>query len=132
MQRPANHRDLACTLYGTRECVGGGTPTRGVCSVCRSYVASDKAWEAVALTVKATSKAPLPKPVPRAEWPKIARQIAWMRSEGETGIGSTLERLIGYVGGGFYKEAFKMLTGKSCGCSDRKRHLDQRYPYNQD
>lgn len=128
MQRPANHRDLACTLYGTRECVGGGTPTRGVCSVCRSYVASDKAWEAVPLAIAATSKANVPKPVPRAEWPLLARIVARLRDDTDIGIGDTIQRSLG-TAGEFYKHAYKSLTGKSCGCTDRQKYLNQLYAY---
>lgn len=63
-----------------------------------------------------------------APWPLLARVVRRLRSDGETGVGDTLKRLISYVGGEWYKAAMEAL-GRPCGCADRQRWLNQRYPY---
>ena len=91
---------------------------------------ADSGKDRVPLTLSATRKQSLQvQPVPRAEWPLLARIVAGLREESDIGIGSTLERMIASLGGEFYKAAFKTLTGKSCGCADRRKYLDERFPY---
>ena len=116
-----------CVHHHKASCVRGPrTHSPGICARCEKYTPSDR--ERVPLTIKSTSK---PQPIPRAEWPLLARVVARLKNDTDIGVGTTLERLIAHVGGEFYKTAFKSLTGRSCGCTDRRKHLDAIYSYNQ-
>lgn len=67
-----------------------------------------------------------PAPVPREQWPRVVKLIAWRRKEGEAGVGDTLARLVPQG------EAFKAFTnrhGIDCGCARRQQKLNERYPY---
>lgn len=67
-------------------------------------------------------------PLPRSEWPHHIELIAKFRSDSDVGVGDTIERSAGGVGRVF-KDWFKKVTGKPCGCSARKEMFNTRYPY---
>lgn len=71
-------------------------------------------------------------PVPRARWPKLAKAAALLANGTDAGVGDTVERVVGPVGGDAYKAWYLIVTGQPCGCGERKEALNRRYPYNQD
>ena len=66
---------------------------------------------------------PEPKPLPA--W---AKALSLLKADGEVGLGDTIERIVGPIGGEAFKKWAKS-KGFSCGCSQRKRHLNKRFPY---
>jgi len=64
-----------------------------------------------------------------AEWPAWAKAIARLKAHPDVGVGDTIARVIGPVGGDAYKVWFKRLFGKSCGCHERQADLNRSYPY---
>lgn len=67
--------------------------------------------------------------VPRERWPRRVRLLARFAKPRERGVGDTLARLLGKVGGEVWKGWYQRLTGKDCGCGDRQGRLNERYPY---
>jgi hypothetical protein len=47
----------------------------------------------------------------------------------DAGIGDTLARLAGNVGGEAFKRWYRRITGADCGCGDRQNKLNAMYPY---
>lgn len=70
----------------------------------------------------------VPQPVPRDQWPMLARVVARLATKDDRGVGDTIARNLGSFGE-WWKSAFHSLTGKSCGCTDRQAYLNARYPY---
>jgi len=68
-------------------------------------------------------------PASPADWPFWATSIARIKSPADTGVGDTIARVVGPVGGEAYKAWFKRLFGKSCGCQERQDELNRRFPY---
>lgn len=82
---------------------------------------------------ESTSK-PRPEKKPRPTWPNnvfglVARTIKLMRTPEEKGVGDTIARVIGPVGGDAYKTWFTTTFGKPCGCAERQENLNQLFPY---
>lgn len=69
-----------------------------------------------------------PAPIPRADWPILARTIARLAQPGERGVGDTIAARLG-AGGEWFKSAFVTLTGRDCGCNSRQAHANALYPY---
>lgn len=97
--------------------------------------------------------------IPREQWPEPIQWLYEYRGFGETGAGDTLSRLIGYwlsmarnFGGELairfiakvtpltlpnlpddsneaFAVVFEKLFGKPCGCTDRKKWMNERYAY---
>lgn len=67
--------------------------------------------------------------IPRDQWPWAARLIANRARPGEAGVGDTLARLLGIVGGELYKWFYIWITGADCGCGDRQARLNALYPF---
>jgi hypothetical protein len=68
-------------------------------------------------------------PLPRSDWPLWARAIAKFRRPGDLGLGDTLVHLIGDARSNRFKKWFTRKFGKSCGCTERQRWLNRRFPY---
>jgi hypothetical protein len=66
---------------------------------------------------------------PRNPFGMFARGFKLLRTKEDTGIGDTIARLVGPVGGDAYKQWFKETFGKSCGCTERQQDLNERFPY---
>lgn len=66
--------------------------------------------------------------VPDRDWPLLLRPMKLLAKEGDTGLGDIVERTIGPVGGDAYKIWYKTAFGKTCGCTERKDALNERYP----
>ena len=116
----------ACRHYGKPSCVHPGKRASvGTCSRCSAYVDSGEPRGVVAVTLRVKAQ---PQPIPRDQWPILARIIARLASATDKGVGDTIARSLGSPGE-WFKTAFKTLTGKSCGCSDRQAHLNALYSY---
>jgi hypothetical protein len=72
---------------------------------------------------------PRPLPTPIEEWPWLARMVARLRTDSDLGLGDTVERHLELLGAGGMKVAYKRITGKDCGCGDRKKKLNEMFPY---
>lgn len=69
-------------------------------------------------------------PIPRDQWPKIAKIISKFRHKDDIGLGSTIERrIIGKKKSELFKKYYKKLVGSDCGCTDRTIILNIKYPY---
>jgi len=73
--------------------------------------------------------------IPRDQWQLRIKAIAMFRREGDKGVGDTiannLNRFRMFKGMGA-SDAFKLVmkkVGINCGCEDRQRALNARYPY---
>jgi hypothetical protein len=67
-------------------------------------------------------------PVSRDEWPLWAKTIARLAASEDRGVGDTIARTIGPVGGDAFKKWFQTLTGHPCGCNARQERLNALYP----
>lgn len=70
-----------------------------------------------------------PHPHNQRYWPRLARLVAALRKPGETGVGDTLARVFRLIGAKSMAHAYTLLTGEDCGCSQRQRKLNERWPY---
>ncbi len=68
-------------------------------------------------------------PVPEARWPRWVRLIANQKTPDDSGVGDTVARIIGPVGGHAYKTWFAETFGESCGCVKRQARLNALYQY---
>jgi hypothetical protein len=69
------------------------------------------------------------KPTVAREWPLWAKAIKAVRSEQDSGVGDTVERIIGKENSDAYKKWHKSLFGKPCNCSKRKENWNNVYSY---
>jgi hypothetical protein len=63
---------------------------------------------------------------------KLPRLVAWLtrfRKPEDRGLGDTLERLLAAAGGRRFKRIMHLLH-LPCGCEDRQRWLNERFPNN--
>jgi len=67
--------------------------------------------------------------LPAHEWPEWAKDLAKDSQPTDAGLGDTVARIIGGTRSGEFKNWFQQLFGKSCGCVERQRWLNQKYPY---
>ncbi len=150
---------IDCRWHNGQTCViggGGGRPSAGYCRQMCSHRVSIPPDAPV--IIPATVAVPLPTPRPRIEalplsqWPRLARWVASLRRDGESGVGDTVHRLLAPTGAeavaarwpklanraGFIimrmlgpniDSAVVHLMGKTCGCADRKAKLNATYRY---
>jgi hypothetical protein len=69
------------------------------------------------------------RPLPTEEWPQWAKRLAQNRLPTDIGIGDTVVHIIGDAKSEAFKHWFRKNLGVSCGCTERQRWLNQRYPY---
>lgn len=68
-------------------------------------------------------------PTPFTEWPLWARAAAKFRHPQDRGLGDTIVHLIGNTRSERFKKWFNRKFGRTCGCTERQRWLNQKYPY---
>ncbi|HXT10394.1 MAG TPA: hypothetical protein VN873_02440 [Candidatus Angelobacter sp.] len=68
-------------------------------------------------------------PVPITEWPLWARAVAKIRRPTDMGLGDTVVHLIGNTRSEKFRKWFHRKFGRTCGCTERQRWLNQKYPY---
>lgn len=74
---------------------------------------------------------PSVKPLAISEWPawvKVLSKSKYRRSE-DSGLGDTLVHVMGDANSARFKKTFARLFGRSCGCTERQRWLNTKYPY---
>ena len=64
-------------------------------------------------------------PVWAGKWATLAR-VFW---PDDIGLGDTAVHIIGDARSARFKKWFEEKHGKSCGCTDRQRWLNARFPY---
>jgi hypothetical protein len=67
--------------------------------------------------------------MPRDEWPSWVNAIAAMKNDSDKGVGDTIQRVVGPVGGDSFKRWFQTIFHKSCGCTERQEAFNNQYPY---
>lgn len=67
--------------------------------------------------------------VAKTEWPAWAKSIALLKNDEDIGVGQTAERVLGPLGGDKFKEWFQKMTGRPCGCGERRDLWNAQYPY---
>jgi hypothetical protein len=75
-----------------------------------------------------TTPRPQIQPLPRAEWPRLARWLARLATPADAGLGDVFQRWAAKLGGERYKRTYRALMGEECGCADRQRRLNERFP----
>jgi hypothetical protein len=75
--------------------------------------------------------APQPRitPIPRSNWPLWTRTLEKFRHPEDRGLGDTLVHLIGDARSERFKKWFTRKFGKTCGCTERQRWLNHKFPY---
>jgi len=68
-------------------------------------------------------------PVPIEEWPLWARAIRKFRRAADRGLGDTIVHLIGDTRSERFKKWFARKFGRTCGCTERQRWLNHKFPY---
>lgn len=68
-------------------------------------------------------------PMAKNQWPLAVLAVARFRKEGDLGIGDTVARLIGSSRSERFKKWFALKFHRDCGCTDRQRWLNARFPY---
>lgn len=61
--------------------------------------------------------------------PYFLKPIITQKIDSDKGIGDTVERLIHKTGLDSLSKTYEKLTGRNCGCNNRKEWLNNRYPY---
>ena len=69
------------------------------------------------------------RPTPCADWPLWTRALSKFRHPEDTGLGDTIVHLIGDTRSENFKQWFTRKFGKTCGCTNRQRWLNQKFPY---
>jgi len=67
-------------------------------------------------------------PKPAKEWPVPIKALKIFSRKEDRGIGDTIARVVGPIGGEAYKRWHLREFGKPCGCSERQQRLNQKYP----
>jgi len=68
-------------------------------------------------------------PVAPSHWPLFAKKALEMAQPGEKGVGDTIARIVGPIGGNAFKAWYHKVTGGSCTCGKRQIELNKAYPY---
>jgi hypothetical protein len=66
---------------------------------------------------------------PAQRWPAWAMLVAKLSAPQDLGVGDTIARTIGPVGGSAYKNWYLTTFGKTCGCTERQEQLNAKFPY---
>lgn len=61
--------------------------------------------------------------------PRLIRAVSRLRRSGDRGVGDTVHRLLGPLGGRVIERWHERVLGRSCGCQDRRERLNAIFPY---
>ena len=64
-----------------------------------------------------------------ADWPGWARVIRLVKTDADRGVGDTISRVIGPIGGEAYKVWFLATFQRPCGCTERQADLNAKFLY---
>ena len=79
-------------------------------------------------SMSTSSIAPLSTTKPSKEWPMPIKALKMFSKKEDRGIGDTIARVVGPIGGEAYKRWHLREFGKPCGCAERQQRLNQKYP----
>ncbi|HWD94100.1 MAG TPA: hypothetical protein VG938_17345 [Verrucomicrobiae bacterium] len=65
----------------------------------------------------------------RDQWPLWAHAVARFGRDSDVGLGDTIVHLIGGTRSERFKKWFGRKFGRSCGCVERQKWLNRRFPY---
>jgi len=65
---------------------------------------------------------------PSPDWGFVLNPLKLLAKDGDKGLGSIVERIVGPIGGDAFKKWYKRIFGKDCGCKERKEDWDAIYP----
>ncbi len=65
---------------------------------------------------------------PSPDWGFLLNPLKLVAKEGDKGLGSIVERVVGPIGGSAFKIWFRRIFGRDCGCKERKEDWDLTYP----
>ena|SRR5436190_18391892 len=68
-------------------------------------------------------------PLPHGEWPAWTLLLELARQPSDTGLGDTIVHVIGETQSERFKRWFHEKFGRSCGCTERQRWLNQKFAY---
>lgn len=84
-------------------------------------------WDAVNMRLAPCGTAEQGPPAPQ-QWPLWARGVRLNAKPPDRGVGDTIERTVGRVGGRLFKK-WSNAVGFNCGCIARRDKLNRQYPY---
>ena len=82
--------------------------------------------------ITVTAGPPRIQSVPMDDWPSWTWLVMLARKPEDKGLGDTVVHLIGDARSARFKEWFQQKFGKTCGCTERQRWLNQKFPYAND
>lgn len=65
--------------------------------------------------------------IPPEKWPKVIQYLARKAIPSDTGVGDVVQRMAARIGGEVFKQIMAKL-GINCGCTDRQKWLNERFP----
>lgn len=69
------------------------------------------------------------KAIPRDKWPLWTKAVHALSNEADKGIGDTIARIIGPIGGDAFKAWHLKIFKRKCRCHWRQAMLNQLFPY---
>ena len=79
--------------------------------------------------ISITPSKPRIEPLAKENWPRLLKIVAKYRHPADLGLGDTLVHLIGDTNSSRFKTWFKRKFNRDCGCTDRQRWLNARFPH---
>ena len=67
--------------------------------------------------------------LPTAPWPAWARAMRFLSRPADRGLGDTIARIVGPVGGDAFKAWHLATFGVPCGCEGRQESLNREFPF---
>ena len=64
-----------------------------------------------------------------APWPIWARPFRLLSRSGDRGLGDTITRIVGPIGGDAFKAWHLAMFGVPCGCEGRQESLNREFPF---
>ena len=66
--------------------------------------------------------------IPRDQWPLWAKTVALVAISSDAGIGDTIARTVGPIGGDTFKAWHRTVFGKECDCTKRQARFNAQFP----
>lgn len=121
-----------CGVVGGGCCsrgLGGGQPSLGFCGLVCDQNTAKGTWPDLKLP-PASVVAVTIQPVPLAEWPSWAKAMRLVRRAEDKGVGDTMARIVGAIGGDAWNAWYVRTTGEKCpSCAARQAGFNALYPY---
>lgn len=72
---------------------------------------------------------PMPAAIPWKQWPPWTKALRVLRTSADSGLGDTVERIIGPAQSKAFREWYRLTFDAECGCAERKMKWNAMYPY---